>query len=172
MPGRRSRPLVTFANPRPQRDYVIRHECPEYTALCPVSGQPDFGTLVILYTPGRRCLELKSLKLYLGSFRNEGHYFEQVTNQILDDLVRACRPRWMTVIGRFNVRGGIGSTVVARHPGVRRGRATGERVRRAPAASRRASDKRTMGARAGGGRAPGARRARPRARVARGRRRR
>ena len=119
MPGRRPPSLVTFANPRPQRDYVIRHECPEYTALCPVTGQPDFGTVVILYTPGRRCLELKSLKLYRGRFRNEGHYYEQVTNQILDDLVRACRPRWMTVIGRFNVRGGIGSTVVARHAGRR-----------------------------------------------------
>ena len=116
MPGRPSRQLVTFPNPNPKRDYVIRHECPEYTAVCPVTGQPDFGTIVVVYTPDRRCIELKSLKQYLWSFREEGHFFEQVTNQILDDLVRACRPRWMTVIGRFNVRGGIGTTVVARHP--------------------------------------------------------
>jgi 7-cyano-7-deazaguanine reductase len=116
MPSRPSRDLVTFANPSPRREYVIRHECPEYTALCPVTGQPDFGTIVVVYSPVRLCIELKSLKLYLWAFRDEGHYFEQVTNRILDDLVQACRPRWMTVIGRFNVRGGIGTTVVARHP--------------------------------------------------------
>jgi len=116
MPSRPSRDLVTFPNPSPQREYVIRHECPEYTALCPVTGQPDFGTIVVVYSPDHRCIELKSLKLYLWAFRDEGHYFEQVTNRILDDLVKACRPRWMTVIGRFNVRGGIGTTVVARHP--------------------------------------------------------
>ncbi|TMQ71719.1 MAG: NADPH-dependent 7-cyano-7-deazaguanine reductase QueF [Candidatus Eisenbacteria bacterium] len=126
MPGRPSRQLATFSNPHPQRDYVIRHECPEYTALCPVTGQPDFGTIVVVYTPDRHCIELKSLKLYLWSFRDEGHFFEQVTNQILDDLVRACRPRRMTVIGRFNVRGGIASTVVARHPA-----STGRTARRA-----------------------------------------
>jgi 7-cyano-7-deazaguanine reductase len=113
MPSKPSRALETFPNPSPGRDYVIRHECPEYTAICPVTGQPDFGTIVVLYTPDRRCVELKSLKLYLWSFRNEGHFFEQVTNQILDDLVRAVRPRRMTVIGRFNVRGGIASRVVA-----------------------------------------------------------
>ncbi len=117
MPNRPSRQLVTFRNPSPRREYVIRHECPEYTALCPVTGQPDFGTIMVIYAPDRRCIELKSLKLYLWSFRGEGHFFEQVTNQILDDLVTACRPRWMTVIGRFNVRGGIGTTVVARHLG-------------------------------------------------------
>jgi 7-cyano-7-deazaguanine reductase len=89
-----------------------------------VTGQPDFGTIIVLYTPGRKCVELKSLKLYLGSFRNQGHYFEQVTNQILDDLVEAVRPRRMTVVGRFNVRGGISSQVVARYPhtGSRRSR--------------------------------------------------
>jgi 7-cyano-7-deazaguanine reductase len=130
MPARPSRQLVTFPNPSPRRDYVIRHECPEYTAVCPVTGQPDFGTIVVIYTPDRRCLELKSLKLYLWSFRDEGHYFEQVTNQILDDLVRACRPCRMTVIGRFNVRGGIGSTVVARHPDERPGHAAGGRAGR------------------------------------------
>jgi 7-cyano-7-deazaguanine reductase len=116
MPTRPSRQLVTFDNPSRGRDYLIRHECPEFTAVCPVTGQPDFGTIVVLYTPDRKCVELKSLKLYLWSFRDQGHYFEQVTNQILDDLVRAVRPRRMTVIGRFNVRGGISSQVVARHP--------------------------------------------------------
>jgi len=121
MPRRPTRHLATFPNPSPRRDYVIRHECPEYTALCPVTGQPDFGTIVVIYAPSRLCIELKSLKLYLWSFRGEGHFFEQVTNQILDDLVRACRPRWMTVIGKFNVRGGIGTTVVARHPAGDRG---------------------------------------------------
>jgi len=110
-----SRELVTFANPNREHDYVIRHVCPEYTAVCPVTGQPDFGTIVVVYVPDRLCIELKSLKLYLWSFRDEGHFFEQATNQILDDLVRACRPRRMTVIGRFNVRGGITTTVVARH---------------------------------------------------------
>ena len=116
MPTRPSRELATFPNPSPRREYVIRHECPEYTALCPVTGQPDFGIIEVIYAPGKLCIELKSLKLYLWAFRDEGHFFEQVTNRILDDLVRACQPRWMTVIGRFNVRGGIGTTVVVRHP--------------------------------------------------------
>jgi len=119
MPSRPAKNLATFPNPSPGRDYVIRHECPEYTALCPVTGQPDFGTIVLVYTPDRLCVELKSLKLYLWSFRAEGHYFEQVTNQILEDLVRVLKPRRMAVIGRFNVRGGIGTTVVARHEGKR-----------------------------------------------------
>ena len=116
MPTRPSTQLVTFDNPSPGRDYLIRHECPEFTAICPVTGQPDFGTIIVLYTPGRKCVELKSLKLYLWSFRDQGHYFEQVTNQILDDLVKAVRPRRMSVVGRFNVRGGISSQVVARYP--------------------------------------------------------
>ena len=107
---------------------MIRHVCPEYTALCPVTGQPDFGTIVVIYTPGPLCVELKSLKLYLWSFRNEGHFFEQVTNQILDDLVRALKPRRLTVIGRFRVRGGIHSTVVARH----QGRPAGRGLERSP----------------------------------------
>jgi 7-cyano-7-deazaguanine reductase len=115
MPTRPSRKLVTFANPAADRDYVIRHVCPEYTAVCPVTGQPDFGTIVVRYVPDRTCIELKSLKLYLWSFRDQGHFFEQATNQILDDLVKATRPRRMTVIGRFNVRGGIRTTVVARY---------------------------------------------------------
>lgn len=122
MPTRPSHKIVTFPNPESRREYVIRHECPEYTALCPVTGQPDFGSVVVIYAPGPRCVELKSLKLYLWAFRDEGHFFEQVTNRILDDLVKACRPRWMTVIGKFNVRGGIGTTVVARHPGAKRAR--------------------------------------------------
>jgi len=115
MPSRPRRELETFPNPSPDRDYVIRHECPEYSALCPVTGQPDYGTIVVVYTPGPLCVELKSLKLYLWSFRDEGHYFEEVTNLILDDLKRALRPRKLTVIGKFNVRGGIWSTVVARY---------------------------------------------------------
>ena len=114
MPTVPERELVTFPNPSPDRDYWIRHECPEYTAVCPVTGQPDFGTIIVLYVPDKRCVELKSLKLYLWSFRDEGHYFEQVTNQILDDLVKALGPRQITVIGRFNVRGGITSQVVVR----------------------------------------------------------
>src|SRR5881397_4264561 len=115
MPRKPRRSLVTFPNPEPGRDYVIRHVCREYTAVCPVTGQPDFGTIVVIYTPNRLCVELKSLKLYLWSFRNEGHFFEQATNQILDDLVRTVHPRRMSVIGRFNVRGGIATTVVARY---------------------------------------------------------
>ena len=122
MPTRPNRRLKTFANPARDRDYVIRHECPEYTAVCPVTGQPDFGTMVVIYTPDRTCVELKSLKLYLWSFRDEGHFFEQATNQILDDLVKATRPRRMTVIGKFNVRGGIATTVVARYQAPARGR--------------------------------------------------
>jgi 7-cyano-7-deazaguanine reductase len=139
MPSRPSRQLITFPNPSRDRDYLIRHECPEYTAVCPVTGQPDFGTIVVIYTPDRLCIELKSLKLYLWSFRDEGHFFEQVTNQILDDLVRACRPRIMTVIGKFNVRGGIGTTVVARHATGRSAsasRARRPRARVAPARRR------------------------------------
>ena len=110
-----ARALVTFPNPNPGRDYVIRHECPEYTAVCPVTGQPDFGTIIVHYVPDRLCVELKSLKLYLWSFRDEGHFFEQATNQILDDLVKAMKPRRLTVVGRFNVRGGITTQVVVRH---------------------------------------------------------
>lgn len=120
MPSRPARKLVTFPNPNPERDYLIRHECPEYTAVCPVTGQPDFGTIVVLYVPDRLCVELKSLKLYLWSFRDEGHYFEQATNQICDDLARAMKPRRLTVIGRFSVRGGITSQVVCRYEPRRR----------------------------------------------------
>ena len=142
MPSRPSRQLITFPNPSRDRDYLIRHECPEYTAVCPVTGQPDFGTIVVLYTPDRLCIELKSLKLYLWSFRDEGHFFEQVTNQILDDLVRACRPRTMTVIGKFNVRGGIGTTVVARRATGRSARASRPRRPRARVAPARRRSRR------------------------------
>src|SRR5262244_3142067 len=115
MPSKPSRKLETFPNPQPGRDYLIRHVCPEYTALCPVIAQPVFGTIIVRYVPDRLCVELKSLKLYLWSFRDEGHFFEQVTNQILDDLVRALSPRELRVVGRFNVRGGIETRVVARY---------------------------------------------------------
>jgi len=115
MPSTPSRELVTFENPAPGRSYWIRHECPEYTALCPVTGQPDFGTIIVRYVPDQLCVELKSLKLYIWAFRNEGHYFEQVTNLILDDLVKAMSPRKLKVTGEFNVRGGITTRVVARY---------------------------------------------------------
>ena len=106
-----SKDLETFANPYPDRDYTIEMECPEFTSICPVTGQPDFGTIQIRYVPDQQCIELKSLKLYLWSFRQEGAFHEAVTNTILDDLGAACSPRHMTVVGDFNVRGGI-STVV------------------------------------------------------------
>ncbi len=103
--------LETFPNPNPGRDYLIEHTCPEFTALCPKTGQPDFATLVIRYVPDRTCVELKSLKLYLGGYRNEGIYYEAVTNKILDHLVSVTKPRSMMIEGRFGVRGGISSIV-------------------------------------------------------------
>src|SRR5260221_621577 len=113
MPTKPTRKLETFANPRPARDYEIRFQCPEFTCVCPMTGQPDFGTLAITYVPDQLCVELKSLKLYLWSFRDEGHFHEAVTNRILDDLVSALSPRRMRIEGMFNVRGGIQTTVVA-----------------------------------------------------------
>lgn len=110
-----SRSLETFSNPRPERDYEIRMECPEFTCVCPRTGQPDFATIRITYVPARLCIELKSLKLYLWSFREEGTFHEAVVNQILDDLVQACRPKKMTVVGDFNIRGGIHTTVSAEY---------------------------------------------------------
>ncbi|MCA9557020.1 MAG: NADPH-dependent 7-cyano-7-deazaguanine reductase QueF [Myxococcales bacterium] len=107
--------LDAFPNPKPERDYEIRFECPEFTCLCPKTGQPDFATIRIRYTPDQRCVELKSLKLYLWSFRDEGHFHEAVTNRILDDLVALLQPRFMEVEGDFWVRGGIRTVVVARH---------------------------------------------------------
>lgn len=110
-----SKNLDTFDNPNPERDYEIRFECPEFTCLCPMTGQPDFATIFITYVPDRTCVELKSLKLYLWSYRNEGAFHEAVTNQILDDLVAATRPRAMSVEGDFYVRGGIHTVVEARY---------------------------------------------------------
>jgi 7-cyano-7-deazaguanine reductase len=107
--------LETFPDPRPERPYEIRFECPEFTCLCPRTGQPDFATVRIRYSPAGTCVELKSLKLYLWSFRDEGHFHEAVTNRILDDLVAATQPRWMEVEGDFYVRGGIHTVVLASH---------------------------------------------------------
>ena len=105
--------LETFPNPNPERDYLIEHTCPEFTALCPKTGQPDFATMVIRYVPDRRCVELKSLKMYLGGYRNLGIYYEAVTNRILEDLVEVTKPRSLVLEGRFGVRGGISSVVTA-----------------------------------------------------------
>ena len=110
-----SQDLETFPNPRPERDFEITLECPEFTCLCPRTGQPDFATIRIRYVPAELCVELKSLKLYLWSYRDEGAFHEAVINKILDDLVRTCRPKSMTVIGDFNVRGGIHTTVTAEY---------------------------------------------------------
>ena len=110
-----SKSLETFANPRPGRDYAIRMRLPEFTCLCPKTGQPDFATLYLEYVADRLCVELKSLKLYVWSFRDEGHFHEDVTNRMLDDLVHATRPRFMRLTAVFNVRGGIYTHVVAEH---------------------------------------------------------
>jgi 7-cyano-7-deazaguanine reductase len=115
MPSQPSKELETFANPQPERDYTIRIDVPEFTCLCPKTGQPDFATFHIEYVADTRCIELKSLKLYMWSFREEGAFHEAVTNQILSDLVRACEPRFMRLTGKFNVRGGIYTTVVVEH---------------------------------------------------------
>ncbi|HUE86670.1 MAG TPA: preQ(1) synthase [Vicinamibacterales bacterium] len=104
--------LETFPNPRPERDYEIAIECPEFTSMCPKTGLPDFGTIRIRYVPDQLCLELKALKYYLLEYRNRGIFYEAATNQILDDLVGACRPRRMTVTGDFTARGGISTKVV------------------------------------------------------------
>src|SRR5437868_6889618 len=103
--------LETFPNPRPGRDYTIEIVCPEFTSLCPKTGQPDFGTLTFRYTPDRLCVELKSLKLYLQRYRTQGIFYEAVVNRLLDDFVAACRPRKCQVIGAFTPRGGIATTV-------------------------------------------------------------
>jgi len=110
-----SKTLETFPNPNPERDYEIRIQTSEFTAVCPVTGQPDFGTIIVTYVPDTLCVELKSLKLYLWSYRGEGVFHEAVTNRILDDLVAACHPRRMEVRGEFNVRGGLQTNVVARY---------------------------------------------------------
>lgn len=110
-----SRELETFPNPQTGRDYTIRMEIPEFSCVCPMTGQPDFATLTLEYVPDALCIELKSLKLYIWSFRDEGHFHEAVTNRILDDLVAACAPRFMRLRGDFNVRGGIFTEVIAEH---------------------------------------------------------
>ncbi len=114
--------LETFPNRHPGRDYTIQHTCPEFTAVCPRTGQPDFGTIRVTYVPDRRCVELKSLKLYLQGFRNRGIFYEHVTNLILNDLVAAVKPRRMTVEGDFHVRGGISTVVAASYEAPRRGK--------------------------------------------------
>jgi len=115
MPTQPSKTLETFENPNRDRDYTIRIRIPEFTCLCPKTGQPDFATLDIAYVPDKYCVELKSLKLYVWSFRDEGAFHEAVTNRILDDLVGALAPRFMRLNAEFNVRGGIYTTVVAEH---------------------------------------------------------
>jgi 7-cyano-7-deazaguanine reductase len=110
-----SQDLETFPNPQPERDYTIRIRVPEFTCLCPKTGQPDFATLHLEYVPDRLCVELKSLKLYVWSFRDQGAFHEAVTNRILADLVAACAPRFMRLTAEFNVRGGIYTSVVAEH---------------------------------------------------------
>ncbi len=115
MPSRPPRSLETFANPAPGRDLRIHMEIPEFTCLCPKTGQPDFATLVLDYIPDKLCVELKSLKLYMWSYRDEGAFHEAVTQKILEDLARATRPRFMRLTAKFYVRGGIFTTVVAEH---------------------------------------------------------
>ena len=110
-------PLETFPNPQPGRDYEIAIRHPEFTSVCPKTGLPDFGEIRISYVPDERCIELKALKYYFLEFRNKGIFYEQVTNQILDDLVEALQPRRMTVVGDFSVRGGIKTTVKAEYTG-------------------------------------------------------
>lgn len=108
--------LDTFPNPRPGRDYSITIHATEFTCVCPKTGQPDYARLTLEYTPGKLCVELKSLKLYLQRFRNEGHFHEDVTNRIADDLIRALKPRRLRLLGQFNTRGGIHTDVEVTHP--------------------------------------------------------
>jgi 7-cyano-7-deazaguanine reductase len=114
--------LETFPNPHPGRDYLIEHTAPEFTSVCPKTGQPDFATIRLSYVPDRLCVELKSLKLYQQSFRSKGIFYEDVVNVILDDLVAAMGPRRISVVGEFRARGGISSVVTCRHEAPRRGR--------------------------------------------------
>jgi 7-cyano-7-deazaguanine reductase len=115
MPLLPSKTIETFPNPHPRNNYTIRFETSEFTSMCPLTGQPDFARLVVEYEPNESCLESKSIKQYLWSFRNEGHFHEDVTNIILNDMAKACAPRRMTVTGYFNVRGGIDFVITARH---------------------------------------------------------
>jgi 7-cyano-7-deazaguanine reductase len=115
MPDSFRNTLETFDNEFPQRDYEIEIICPEFTSVCPKTGQPDFGTITITYTPENKCVELKSLKMYLQSFRSEGIFYENVTNRILDDLVAVLQPRHITLLAEFSARGGITTNVTAKH---------------------------------------------------------
>jgi len=115
MPSQPSKELQTFPNPAPERDYEIAFDCPEFTCLCPLTGQPDFARFKITYVPDQRCIELKSLKLYMWAYRNEGAFHEKVTNTIADDIIKAIQPRKLTVVGDFFVRGGIGTIVTVTH---------------------------------------------------------
>jgi 7-cyano-7-deazaguanine reductase len=115
MPAKPSKSLETFPNPQQDRDYTIRMEVPEFTCVCPKTGQPDFATLVLEYVPDQKCVELKSLKLFVWSFREVGAFHEDVTNQLLDRLAAATSPKFMRLTARFNVRGGIYTSVVAEH---------------------------------------------------------
>lgn len=125
--------LETFENPYPNRDYIISFDCPEYTSVCPMTGFPDFGTLHIRYIPDRLCIELKSLKLYINSYRDQGIFHESVVNKVLDDFVAACDPRWVEVIGDFNVRGNIKTVISATH--TKRGPKSEPREKSEPAKS-------------------------------------
>jgi 7-cyano-7-deazaguanine reductase len=113
--------LETFPNPNPGRDYTIEIVCPEFTSLCPKTGQPDFGTITFTYTPSDRCVELKSLKLYLQRYRTQGAFYETVVNQLLDHFVAACSPRRCRVVGAFTPRGGITTTVTCQHQAAAQG---------------------------------------------------
>ncbi len=115
MPSTAAASLELFDNPNPDRDYTIRVRIPEFTCLCPKTGQPDFATLYLDYVPDRQCIELKSLKIYIWSYRDQGAFHEAVTNKILDDLAAACAPRYMRITAEFNVRGGLYTNVVAEH---------------------------------------------------------
>jgi 7-cyano-7-deazaguanine reductase len=124
-PSAKSHPRIeTFANPHPRRDYIVKHVAPEFTSVCPKTGQPDYGTIEVQYVPDKLCIELKAFKLYLQGYRNVGVFYEDVVNRILDDLVAACGPRSMTVTGSFTPRGGIHSVVTTQYR-KRRGGGTG-----------------------------------------------
>ena len=117
MKKKSSEEMETFLNPHPERDYEIQVECPEFTCLCPKTGQPDFAKIEVWYIPDKLCIELKSLKTYFWSYRNEGTFHEAVVNKILNDLVGVCRPRHMQIVGEFNVRGGLYTTITADYEG-------------------------------------------------------
>ncbi len=116
VPSKPSKQIETIPNPHPEREYTVNVSTSEFTTLCPMTGQPDFATITIVYVPGEKLVELKSLKLYFWSYRDQAGFHEDVTNRILDDLVAACLPRSMTIEGKFNIRGGLKTTVRASYP--------------------------------------------------------